>query len=201
MYLHNCRCFQEHLTILLQGLGAHCKAEGGPGSIWNNLKALVRSPRVSGSIVCGFSTDSHFADELAKVHTFWRYSRAAKTCVLHRRNLTLETSRWQPWDTFRIRKRSSKHPGHSFNMMVWLHWNCQKEHLCNQLCLQRTFLDDELDYSMSAESENFSIIQLNVKTITHLKPFQTLKIGYTGKETWIIHITVKSIVPQTLNVI
>jgi hypothetical protein len=29
-------------------------------------------------------------------------------------------------------------------MTVWLHLNCQKDHLCHHLCLQRTSLEDEL---------------------------------------------------------
>jgi len=31
-----------------------------------------------------------------------------------------------------------------FNMMEWLHLNCQKDLLCHHLCLQRTSLEDEL---------------------------------------------------------
>jgi len=37
-----------------------------------------------------------------------------------------------------------KPPGHSFNIMVRLLLNYQKDHLCHQLCLQRTSLEDEL---------------------------------------------------------
>jgi len=33
MHLYNCRCFQEHLTILLESLGALCLAPGGSWSI------------------------------------------------------------------------------------------------------------------------------------------------------------------------
>jgi len=63
MHLHNCRCFQEHLRILLQSLRAHCKAPGGPGSIWNNLEALVRATGVNGRFGSGFRTYLHFAHE------------------------------------------------------------------------------------------------------------------------------------------
>jgi len=62
MHLHNCRCFQEHLRMLLQSLRALCLAPGGSGSIWKYLEALVRLSGVSGRIACGFRTDLHFAD-------------------------------------------------------------------------------------------------------------------------------------------
>jgi len=58
---------------------------------------------------------------MAMLHDFWRCGRVAKTYVLHRRNLVLKTSRWQPKNPFQILKRSSKHPGQKFNMMVWQH--------------------------------------------------------------------------------
>ena len=48
--------------MLLQSLRAHCKAPGGPGSIWKYLEALVRATRVSGRFACGFQTSIHFAD-------------------------------------------------------------------------------------------------------------------------------------------
>ena len=62
MHLYNCRCFQEHLRILLQSLRADCKAPGGPGRIWKYLEAQVRATGVSGRFVCGFQTNLHFAD-------------------------------------------------------------------------------------------------------------------------------------------
>jgi len=62
MHLHNCRCFQEHLRMLLQSLRALCLAPGGPGHIWRYLQALVRSTGVSGRLVCGFRTDLRCAD-------------------------------------------------------------------------------------------------------------------------------------------
>jgi hypothetical protein len=76
--------------------------------------------------------------EWPRFTTFWRCCRAAKTYVLHRRHLVLNISRWLPLATFQTWKRSSTHPGHSFNMMVRLHLNGQKDHLCDQLCLRRT---------------------------------------------------------------
>jgi len=48
--------------MLLQSLRAHCKASGGPGSIWKYLEAQVRATGVSGRFACGFRTDLHFAD-------------------------------------------------------------------------------------------------------------------------------------------
>jgi hypothetical protein len=48
--------------MLLQSPRAHCKAPGGPGSIWKYLEALVRATGVSGRFVCGFQTEIHFAD-------------------------------------------------------------------------------------------------------------------------------------------
>jgi len=67
MHLHNCRCFQEHLRMLLQSLRALCLAPVGSGSVWKYLEALVRSPGVSGRIACGFRTEFHFADECASL--------------------------------------------------------------------------------------------------------------------------------------
>jgi len=124
--------------------------------------------------------------EWPRFTTFWRCGRAAKPCVLSRSNHALKTSRWLPWDTFRTWKRSSKHCGHSFNMMVRLYLNCQKDLLCQHLCLQRTSMEDELKYWMSAESEESTIIQLKLIRIVHLKAFRIPKIGLTGMG---IHIT------------
>ena len=63
MHLHNCRCFQKLLRMLLQSLRALCLAPGEPGSIWKNIEGLVRLTGVSGMFACGFQTDLHFADE------------------------------------------------------------------------------------------------------------------------------------------
>jgi len=48
--------------MLLQSPRAHCKAPGGPGSIWKYLEALVRATGVSGRFACGFRTELHSAD-------------------------------------------------------------------------------------------------------------------------------------------
>jgi len=61
-HFHNCMCFQEHLRMLLQSLRAHCKAPGGPRSIWKYSAVLVRSTAVSERFACGFQTDFHFAN-------------------------------------------------------------------------------------------------------------------------------------------
>ena len=62
MHLHNCRCFQTHLRMLLQTLRALYLAPGGPGSIWNYLEVPVRSTGMSGRFASGFQTNLHFAD-------------------------------------------------------------------------------------------------------------------------------------------
>jgi len=64
-------------------------------------------------------------------------------------------------------------------MMVRLHLNCLKDHLCHQLCLQRTSLQDELKYQMSAESEEFTDVQPKLMKVVHLKAFRTPKVGLT----------------------
>jgi len=61
MHLPNCRCFQEHLKMLLQRLRALCFAPWGSGSIQKYLEALVRTLGVSGRFVRCFRTNSHFA--------------------------------------------------------------------------------------------------------------------------------------------
>jgi len=133
--------------------------------------------------------------------TFWRCGRAAKTYLLHGRNLVLKTRSCQQWDTFQTHNRSSKYPGHSFNVMVRLHSNSQKDFLCHQPCLQRTSLEDELKYWMSTKSDNSTVIQSKVRRIAHLKRFCIPNIGSTGMETWIIQMTAKTIAQQTLNLI
>jgi len=62
IHLENCRCFLEHLRLLLESLRALCSAPGESGSIYKYLEVLVKLPRVSGRIACGFWTDLHFAD-------------------------------------------------------------------------------------------------------------------------------------------
>jgi hypothetical protein len=62
MNLHNCMFFQEHMAMLLQSLRVLCLAPGGSGSIWIILAAVVRSPRVSERIACGFWPVLHCAD-------------------------------------------------------------------------------------------------------------------------------------------
>jgi len=60
IHLHHCRCFLEHLRMLLQSLRAHCKTPGGAGSIWKYLKALARATGVSGRFAFGCQTKLHF---------------------------------------------------------------------------------------------------------------------------------------------
>jgi len=85
MHLQNCRCFQEHLRMLLQSLRSLCFAPGGPGSIWNYLGALVRSTGVFGRFPCGFQTDLHFADAghwMGRHNGLRRASSASAKCKL-----------------------------------------------------------------------------------------------------------------------
>jgi len=86
-------------------------------------------------------------------------------------------------------------------MMVRLHSNCQKDPLCHHLCLQRTSLEAEQKYWMSAESAESTITQLKVRMIAHLKSFRTVKIGFTGMRTYIIQMTAKTIQQRMLNLI
>jgi len=99
--------------------------------------------------------------------SFWRGGRAAKTYVLHRRRISLNTNIWQLQDTFWILMRVSKHPCHYFHVMERLHLNCSKDHLCHQLCLQRTSLEDKLMDWMSAESKETTVILWRVMWVVH----------------------------------
>jgi len=89
----------------------------------------------------------------------------------------------------------------TFNMIVGLHFNCQKDHHCHQLCQQRTSPEDEFKYWISAESEESTFVCSKVMRIVHLKAFLTPKIGWTGMATWIIEMTQKTIGWQMLNLI
>jgi len=77
---------------------------------------------------------------------FWSCGRVGKTSMPWRRNLAFKTRKLQLEDTYRILKRSSKHLSESFNMVLRLNLNCRKDHLCHELCLQRTSVEDELKY-------------------------------------------------------
>jgi hypothetical protein len=48
--------------MVLQSLRALGLPPAGPGSIWNDVGALVRSTGVYGRLACGFQTDLHFAN-------------------------------------------------------------------------------------------------------------------------------------------
>ena len=45
MHLHNCRCFQKHVRMLLQGLRALCLAPGGSGSIKKYFEGTLEVSR------------------------------------------------------------------------------------------------------------------------------------------------------------
>jgi len=112
--------------------------------------------------------------------TWWRYGMAGRTNVLPSRNFATNTRRWASLITFRTPKRSSKYPGHSFQMMVQLHLNCQKDHLGHQLCVQSTSLEDELKYEVFAQSGESTLIQSNMMRIAHLNVIRTPKICSTA---------------------
>ena len=95
--------------------------------------------------------------------------------------------------------RSAKHPGHSFNMMEQIHLHCGNDHLCHQLCLKMTSLEDEFKYSMSAKSSESTVIRWRVMRIVNGKAFRIQKIGSTGMATRMIPMTAKMIPRQTLN--
>jgi len=131
--------------------------------------------------------------------TFWRCGKSAKTYVLYRRNVAHKTTKRQRLDTFRIPTRSSRNPGPTSIMKLRLHLNCQNAHLCNHLCLQSASLGDEPKYKTSAKSEQLTIIQEQVLRLARPKAFPTSKIGSTRMEIWIIQMTVKMTVRQTMN--
>jgi len=82
-----------------------------------------------------------------------------------------------------------------------LHLNCQKDHLCHQLCLQMICLEDKLKYWMSGKWQEWTVIQSKAVRLAHLKVFQTPDIGSTGMATWIIQLTAMTNVRQNLNLI
>jgi hypothetical protein len=63
MCLHNCRCFLEHLRMLLMSFRAIWFPTERSRSNWKYLEALVRFTRVSGRFGWGYRTDLHFAKE------------------------------------------------------------------------------------------------------------------------------------------
>jgi hypothetical protein len=81
MHLHHCRCFEEHLRLLLQSLRAPCLAPGGSGRIWKYLEALARSLGVSGRIVWCFRTKLHFGDVGFPSLSAEFYTEAAHECT------------------------------------------------------------------------------------------------------------------------
>jgi len=79
MHLHNCRCFQEHLRMLLQSLSALGLSPGKSVSIEMYLETLLRSRWVSGKITHFFWIDLHFADVSPSDHV-WRMWRRISVC-------------------------------------------------------------------------------------------------------------------------
>jgi len=81
MLLHNHMCIQEHPWIILQSLRALYFAPVGPGSIWKNLEALVRSTEVSKYIACGFQKNSNFAHVWKLCKPVWKEEQWKIWCV------------------------------------------------------------------------------------------------------------------------
>src|SRR5882757_7742352 len=100
MYLQNCRCFPEHLRMLLQSLRALCFAPGGPGSIWNYLGAPVTSTGVSGRFACGFRTDLHFADVHSMTGNTPRYCPSLP-CIIF-----ISLTNWLVWQLCNVNRPS-----------------------------------------------------------------------------------------------
>jgi hypothetical protein len=108
---------------------------------------------------------------IAKAYDFWRCSRAAKTYLRHRWDLTPKTSKWQPEDTFHIWKISAK-----VSLLNIQYLGAAVCKLSERLPLPpamsaNTPLEDRLKCSNSAKSEKSNVIDLNVIGITHPKHY------------------------------
>jgi len=134
MHLHNCRCFQEHLRMLLQSLRALCFAQGGSGSIWKYFEALVMSPGVSGRIACGFQTELYIADiqvlrwfpanlqcpakispELPGVSEgHWTGPSPEGHCIRW-----VNSGKWAPWDSGSNNPKHSQRPKYSGMIYIY----------------------------------------------------------------------------------
>jgi len=194
MHLHICRCFQEHLRLLLQSLGALGLSPGGSGSVWKFLEALLRSRWVSGRIACGFMTELHSADVVAS----WMHLHNSRCFQEHLRML------------FKSLRAHCLAPGGSGRGQMWLealvrlpgvagkiaccfrtnlHFadvNCRNHHLCHHLSLQWTFLEDEVKDLITADSEQWTVIQPEVMRRVYRLPYPTTSIGWIGIVTWIV---------------
>lgn len=85
--------------------------------------------------------------------------------------------------------------------MVWLHLNNQNHHLSDQICLQRTSLDDKLKMKFSAKSKESAVTHPKAIKTVHLKAVLTPTIGLTGMVSWIIQRRVKITKRQMMNLI
>jgi hypothetical protein len=84
-------------------------------------------------------------------------------------------------------------------MIVQLHSNGRKDHLCHQVYLQMTSLQDKLKYQMYAKSNESTAILPKIMMMVHLHVVQTPKIGSTAMGTWIIQLAAKTTGRHTLN--
>jgi len=76
VYLYNCKCFEDHLRLLLQSLKEICLAAERLWSIGKYLKALVVSTGLSWRLTCGFRTDLDFAEAvLCQAEWLWWWEK------------------------------------------------------------------------------------------------------------------------------
>jgi len=81
---------------------------------------------------------------MAKVHEFLGMWQGSQTLRATQKESRDQNRQMTAVGSIMISKRSSKHPGQTFIIMVWLLINCRKNHQCHQRCLQRTSLKNEL---------------------------------------------------------
>jgi len=82
--------------------------------------------------------------QMAKVHDFLEMWQGSQNQRATQKESRAQNMKMTAMGYISTPRRLSKHPGHSFNMMVWLHSNRQKDLLCHHLYLQRTSVEDEL---------------------------------------------------------
>jgi hypothetical protein len=96
---------------------------------------------------------------MAKVHNFLEMWQGSQNICAKQKEFFPHNQLMTAGGYFLDTEEIVKHPGHSFNMMVRLHSNCQKDLHCHHLCRQRTSLEDELKSEISAESRENTVMQ------------------------------------------
>ena len=127
MHLHNCRCCQAHLTMLLQSLRALYTAPGRPGRIWMYIGVIVRLSRVHGRFACGFQTNLHHAHE-AECPVNNHRERIGLYEVCFTDNSSLERGSWgvQQWFD---KELNSKSPQLQLTHRPWIEWSWKGIHI------------------------------------------------------------------------